>query len=92
MFKEILSMYIVAVFFNRTQALQFADVMRKMGVKINVINTPREITNSCGLSVMFPNEKISRARVVLNSGNFPSFKGFYVKKSGLKGSTYDRVN
>lgn len=85
-------MYVVAVFFNRTQALQFADVMRKMGVKVNIINTPREITNSCGLSVMFLKEKLSRARVVLNMGNFTSFKGFYVKKTLSKGSVYDRVN
>lgn len=85
-------MYVVAVFFNRTQALQFADVFRRMGGSCNIINTPREITNSCGLSVMFPKDKLNRARVILNSGNFPSFNGFYLKSTSLRGNVYDRVN
>ena len=85
-------MYVVAVFINRTQALQFAEVLRRMGVQCNIINTPREISNSCGLAVMFQSVKIGRARVVLNSGNFTGFKGFYNKKNTLNGAVYERVN
>ncbi len=84
-------MYAIAVFFNRTQALQYAETLRRMGVNCNVINTPREITTSCGLSVMFLKNQLNRARVALNSGNYPSFKGFYLKNTFGKATKYEKI-
>lgn len=84
-------MYVVAVFNSRTQALQFAEVLRRMGVSCHIINTPREISNSCGLAVMFLTSKLNRARVVVGGGNYTGFKGFYNKKVTNNGVVYEKV-
>jgi len=85
-------MQVLATFHNRTQALQFASQMRAMGINVRIINTPREISTSCGLSVMFDFKSLNRARVVINSGKFTSFKGFYLKKENGRMFYYEKTN
>lgn len=79
----------MAVFLGRTQALQFAEGLRKMGVKMNIVNTPREISTSCGLSVMFLSDNFNRVKMLVNSLKPTNFKGFYVR-DGFGG--YKKVN
>jgi len=85
-------MFVLAVFNNRTQALQFSNQLKAKGVVVKVINTPREITTSCGLSVMFDFSVLNKARIVINSSKLLSFRGFYLKK--LMGSAfyYEKIN
>lgn len=85
-------MYVLATFHNRTHALQFSNQLKAMGVGVRVINTPREISTSCGLSIMFDYKQLSRARVVINSNRFVSFKGFYLKKEMGRHFVYERTN
>lgn len=85
-------MFVLAVFNNRTQALQFANQLKSKGVNIKVINTPREITTSCGLSVMFAFNDMNKARVVINSNKFLSFRGFYLKKENRSIFHYEKIN
>ena len=63
-----------------------------MGVGVKIINTPREISTSCGLSIMFDYNNINRARVVINSNRFVSFKGFYLKKEIGRRFVYEQTN
>ena len=83
---------VLAAFRNRTQALQFANQLKSMGGSIKIINTPREISTSCGLSIMFDYRGINKARVVINSNTFTSFIGFYLKKNNGRMYTYEKTN
>lgn len=85
-------MMVLATFHNRTQALQFSNQLKGMGVNVKIINTPREISTSCGLSVMFSYNSINKARVVINSNRFASFKGFYLKKDNGRMYIYEKTN
>ena len=85
-------MYVLATFHNRTHALQFSNQLKGYGVSVKVINTPREISTSCGLSILFQYKYLDRARVVINSNRFVSFRGFYVKKESGRMFTYERTN
>ena len=83
---------VLATFHNRTQALQFSNQLKSMGVGVKIINTPREISTSCGLSVMFDFKAMPKARVVINSNRFASFKGFYLKKDNGRMYFYEKTN
>ena len=44
---------IIAVFENRSYALQFASILKRMGIRSKTIDTPRELSVACGISVVF---------------------------------------
>lgn len=72
-------MEIIAVFGSRTHTMQFAKCMKMAGFSAFVVNTPREIMSSCGVSVKFSSRAISVARRCLTTGRLVTFKGFYQK-------------
>lgn len=74
-------MEILAVFQNRTQALAFSRGLNKYGVRTRIINTPREITSSCGLSVVFGKVSLTKAKHLLGMSQNYSFAGFFEKRS-----------
>ena len=64
--------YGVAAFRSRQQVLRFEQALRRRGVPVRVISTPRDISMGCGLSVRFPLEAMGEARralLVENPGN-----------------------
>ena len=85
-------MIVLAVFNNRTHALQFSNQIKKMGVNIKIINTPREISTSCGLSIMFDIRYLNQARSIVNINRFASFRGFYLKKEDGRMYHYEKTN
>lgn len=82
---------VLAVFQNRTQALTFSRNLVKFSVKTKIVNTPRELTSSCGLSVEFDYINIKQARQCLLIGDNNSFSGFYIMGSGSGFKKYVRV-
>ena len=44
---------IIAVFSSRNYAMQFATLLRKLGINNKIKDTPRELSSSCGISVVF---------------------------------------
>ena len=43
----------IASFRSRTQVLRFEDALRRAGLSVGVVSTPREVAMGCGLSVRF---------------------------------------
>ena len=82
---------VLAVFNNRTQALQFAGVLKGMTRNVRIINTPREVSVSCGLSVMFNQNNLNQARALINGGKFTSLKGLYLKKNNGRMFYYEKI-
>ena len=68
---------VIAVFNNRNQSMQFATYLKRLGVNCKTVSTPRELSVSCGLSVVFLLKNINKAKYVLKSFNFAGFIGFY---------------
>lgn len=56
---------IIAVFSSRNHAMRFATMLRKLGIKNKVKDTPRELSSSCGISVIFENMYLGRARSLI---------------------------
>lgn len=68
---------IIAVFGNRNQSMQFASYLKRMGVRCKTISTPRELSVSCGISVIFPSQNLTQAKFVLNRYKFSTFVRLY---------------
>ena len=67
----------IASFRSRQQVLKFEGALRRSGVRVEVITTPRDVSVGCGLSIRF--ELADQARVMEVYGQFhPSnLIGFY---------------
>lgn len=68
---------LLAVFRSRTETLNFASLLRSYGVRCQVINTPRRINVSCGISVSFSARDESFAKQIIARRKFDTFAGLY---------------
>ncbi len=69
---------VFALFQNRTQALTFSRNLNRLGIKTRIVNSPRELSTSCGLSVQFDYKNLQKARQSLNMFPAQSLVGFYI--------------
>jgi len=70
--------YFIAVFKSRTQTLKFYDVLRQNGVCAGIINTPRQVSLGCGLSVKFFTQNLSFVKRFLTLDNYYSYGGLFL--------------
>lgn len=71
------------VFGNRTHTLTYHKMLKNMGVRCEVVSTPRELGLSCGLSVKAPLDAYDKAFYVLKRGNYNTFQNFYEIRLGV---------
>lgn len=69
--------YTLAVFRARTQTLLFANILKSYNIPILIVETPRSLNISCGLSVKFDTKLKSDAQQIIFRRRFDSFAGFY---------------
>lgn len=69
--------YGVAAFRSRQQVLWFEGMLRRRGVPVSVISTPRDISMGCGLSVRFPLSRAQDVRAALSGINRSNLIGLY---------------
>ena len=75
--------YGIAAFRSRQQVLRFEDVLRREGVNVRIVTTPRTGAMGCGLSVRFALEDAERVRAALRRANPGNLIGVYrVEQAG----------
>ena len=70
-------MFYLAVFRARTQTIIFANLLRSYGVPLSIVNTPRRINVSCGISAKFEKKHLEKAKLVISRRRFDTFAGFF---------------
>ncbi len=70
-------MMILAVFRSRAHSLDYAERLNGYGVLATTVATPKEAKIGCGLCVRFDGRYFVRAKAILKTGKYSSFKGFY---------------
>ena len=70
-------MMVLAVFRSRAQSLDYAERLSKYGVLATTMPTPKEAKIGCGLCVRFDGRDMIRAKAILKTGRYSTFKGFY---------------
>ncbi len=69
--------FAIASFRSRQQVLKFESFLRREGVRVSVITTPRDVAVGCGLSVRFELEDASRVRDAYRRLRPTNLIGFY---------------
>ena len=68
---------VLFAFRSRTQSMKLYDLLRTSGLECEIINTPREVSASCGLSVRVPDDEAERALGVYNYYHPDTLLGVY---------------
>lgn len=69
--------YQIAAFRSREQTIKYFEKLRSYRVDCSVINTPREASVGCGISVKYPSRYFHTAQIVLSRGSYSTFIGFF---------------
>lgn len=72
-----MDLYNIAAFRSREQTIKFYENLRTHRVNCSVINTPKEASVGCGISVKYPSRYQHTAQLVLSRGKFNTFIGFF---------------
>ncbi len=67
----------IASFRSRQQVFKFEGALRRSGVKVEVITTPRDVSVGCGLSIRFELNEADRVMQVYNELRPSNLIGFY---------------
>lgn len=67
----------VAAFRSRQQVTAFEQVLRRAGVPVSIVSTPRSIALGCGLSVRFRLEDARRVQDAFRTSQLGNLIGFY---------------
>ena len=69
--------YYIVVFRARSQTINFANLLSSYKVQCQIINTPRKVNVSCGISVKFSSKDIYIVEKLLSRRNFETFGGIF---------------
>lgn len=68
----------IIVFKNTHDAMQGEKILKENGVVIMVMPTPTCITQSCGISIRFPENLLNNVEKLINEGKMV-IKNIYIK-------------
>lgn len=80
----------IAAFRSRLHVMAFQKLLRGMGVKAEVVTTPRAVALGCGLSVRFEPSELEKARQALRGMPQGNLVGFYSVERDSMGRTVVR--
>ena len=72
---------VIAVFDNRNHSMQFASILKRMGIVNRTVSTPRELSVSCGISVIFPYDNVKQAKMILFKNGFVNNVKMYLVRN-----------
>ena len=74
--------YGIAAFRSRQQVLHFEDSLRREGLRVGIVTTPRAVAMGCGLSVRFDLRDTQKLRSILRRSNPGNLIGLYRVEAG----------
>lgn len=73
----------IAAFRSRQQVLLLESALKREGINVNVVTTPRDVALGCGLSVRFRMEDLDRVEHVISGQRPTNLVGVYrVERTG----------
>ncbi|MDR3050964.1 MAG: DUF3343 domain-containing protein [Oscillospiraceae bacterium] len=67
----------IAAFRSRQQVLRFESALKRAGVRVQVVSTPRDVAVGCGLSVRFDMQDADRVVGAYRQTSPSNLIGFY---------------
>lgn len=66
---------------SRNHSLEFYKILTKNGISANIIDTPKQASIGCGLSVQFKCSQLDKVMYLETKHRFTSFIGFFKLKN-----------
>ena len=83
--------FCIAVFRSRNETLYLANLLNSSGIRVSIINTPKDAGLTCGISVRFDERMLENVKRIILSKPFRTFSGFYrIVQYGTR-SSYERI-
>lgn len=83
--------YFLAVFASRQDTMTYYKIIKNFGLFCSIINTPRKLSSSCGISCKIDSRLIANSINIINTNHLHSFKGIYAVEINGGKETIDRV-
>lgn len=71
--------FVIAVFGSRSETLSYANMLRKNGIGVVIVQTPKQAGRTCGISAKFMYKDFQLAKMILSKSYFTSFQGFFIE-------------
>lgn len=65
------------MFSSRNDTMHFYNLIKKYNGFCSIINTPRSLARSCGISVKISNNQLNLAKQLISGAKFSSYKGIF---------------
>ena len=75
----------IAAFSSRQQVMRFDSALRRKGLRVNIISTPRDVALGCGLSVQFDLSDTPAVMETYRQSRPGNLIGFYRVERGWDG-------
>lgn len=83
--------YAVATFKSTHYTIQAEGVFKENNISFKTIPTPREITVSCGLSILFTLEDVPKTRELIDSGELLIDSLYKYTKGANPGAKIEKI-
>ena len=78
----------IAAFRSRSQTMRLFQAAKNSGIPCSVINTPREASIGCGISLYYCPEHHRAVYNLYSGGNYDALIGFYRMEKDVNGGTH----
>lgn len=76
--------YLIIAFKSRNNLQSFARNLRLYGISVSIVNTPRSVSVSCGLSARVEYRYLNTIKIALSKTDLSSFLGVYaITRNGV---------
>ena len=76
-------MFYLVVFRARSETMKFSSILSSYGIKNAIVNTPRQIAVSCGISVRVDIGALETCKQILSRRQFWTFGGIFLMQNDL---------
>ncbi len=83
--------FYIGAFRSRAQCMRFFESLKFAGYDVAVVNTPREASIGCGISVQVRQEDFSRVRRLMYVQDYPSFAGWFLVRTEGRRYSLERL-
>ena len=83
--------YIIVSYKSRNNLISFAKLVNRNGIPTQIINTPRSVAISCGLSIKTEYKYFNQIIKYIHSSNFSGFLGVYLVNKTIAFEQIDKL-
>lgn len=83
--------FLIIAFKSRNNLYNFNRILRQYNVNTKIVNTPRSVSISCGLSIKTDVHSIGLIKTILSTNNIEGFLGIFMVNRNFGYEQVERI-